>query len=101
MTSDSQVRLGDAVSVIMEKIMPSVLGKFEVKRRQRPPKKERLLKRDAVIFAAILLGLEGLRYSLFLREREIEAEVARCSFQFRELSQELQGWGPVAKEGPG
>ena len=50
--------------------LASVLAKFEATKR-RTPKKGRLLKRDAVIFAAILLGHQGTKYCAFLHEREI------------------------------
>lgn len=52
-------------------ILPSILAKFEVTQR-RAPKKAKLPKRDAVIFAAILLGLKGPKYCVFLHERQVK-----------------------------
>jgi hypothetical protein len=48
----------------------SAFAKFE-RTRRRAPKKQKLQKRETVIFAAILLGLEGKRSCAFLQERGI------------------------------
>jgi len=48
------------------------LEKFRSIKRTRPPKKGKLLKRDVVIFAAILLGIKGPKYCSFLHERQVK-----------------------------
>lgn len=57
----------NGMSVVTE-MFKLILAKIGVPEQRRPPKKRKLLKRDAVIFAAILLGLKGLKYSSFLQE---------------------------------
>ncbi len=55
----------------MENVFSSVLAKFHDEKRRRPPKRAKLLKREAVIFGAILLGRQGVKYCHFLQERGI------------------------------
>lgn len=57
-------------SETLREIVSSAFAKF-VPAKRRAPKKRKLTKRDAVIFAAILLGLEGTKYCSFLQERGI------------------------------
>ncbi len=54
----------------LKSIFTAVLAKIESTKR-RAPKKGKLLKRDAVIFAAILLGHKGTKYCAFLHERQV------------------------------
>lgn len=56
---------------IVKEQLSSVLAKFGGETRVRRPKKRRLLKREAVIFAAILLRLKGKTYCSFLQEHGI------------------------------
>jgi hypothetical protein len=58
-------------SQLIENVFSSVLAKFHDEKRRRPPKRAKLLKREAVIFGAILLGRQGVKYCHFLQERGI------------------------------
>jgi hypothetical protein len=69
--ADLQVRLGDAVSAIMEQILPAVLAKFGGSAQRRGKKKGKPTRRDTIIFAAILRQLEGLKYCAFLQDHGI------------------------------
>ena len=57
----------NGMSVVTE-MFKLILAKIGVPEQRHPPKKRKLLKRDAVIFAAILLGLKGLKYCSCLQE---------------------------------
>jgi hypothetical protein len=54
----------------LREVVSSVFAGFERKKR-RAPKKQKLQKRDAVIFGAILLDLKGIKYCSFLQEHQI------------------------------
>jgi hypothetical protein len=58
-------------SRILEQVFSSVLAKFEASKR-RTRRKGKLLKRDAVIFAAILMRLTGTKYCAFIHEHEVK-----------------------------
>ncbi len=49
----------------------SAFAKFE-RTKRRAPKKQKLQKRETVIFAAILLELEGPKYCAFLQDHEVK-----------------------------
>jgi hypothetical protein len=70
-SADSLVRLQDAASVLVEQMMSSILVKFGAPARQHSQKRGKLGRRDAVIFATILLELEGPQYCLFLQDHGI------------------------------
>jgi hypothetical protein len=55
----------------LKALLVSVIAKFETTRVRRP-KKGKLLKHDAVIFAALLLGHKGTEYCAFLHDRGIK-----------------------------
>ena len=63
----------------LTEVFSSVFSKFE-RRKWRAPKKRKLLKRDAVIFAAILLGLKGTKYCSFLQEHQIRPKWSDSGF---------------------
>lgn len=54
----------------LERLLSNVLAKFEPVKR-RVLKRRKLMKRDAVIFAAVLLGLEGTKYCSFLQQYQV------------------------------
>ena len=67
-TADPLVQPQKAASVNLEELITSVLAKFSPQVRRRAQKRGRLGRRDTVIFAAILLVLEGPKYCAFLQD---------------------------------
>ncbi len=82
----------------LQELLSSVLDKFNVEPRRPPPKERKLLKRDAVIFAAILLGLEGMRYCSFLQEREIRPKWSDSEPSSQSYPKSYQAGDPLRKK---
>jgi hypothetical protein len=70
-TADSLVWLQNGASVNLEKIITSVLAKFGPPVQRRAQKRGKLGRRETVIFAAILLELEGPKYCAFLQDHGV------------------------------
>jgi len=73
-----QLQAGSPVRV--EEIVTAVLAKLGVKPRRHTQKRIKLAKRDAVLFAAILLGLKGPRYCSFLENHGIRPKWPDADF---------------------
>jgi hypothetical protein len=74
----------------------AVLAKFKETVRRGPPKKKRLPKHETVIFAAILLGLEGMKYCSFLQEHRIRPKWSDPGHESYPKS--YQAGGPLRKK---
>lgn len=77
-------------SQTLERLLSSVFVKFKTNRRRCPPKNRRLLKRDAMIFAAILLELKGLGYCHFLQGRGIRPKWSDSGSSFESYPKSYQ-----------
>jgi hypothetical protein len=73
-TNEMPASAESSIAAAGDKILEYVMGKFRTRTPARSTKLRKLLKRDAVIFAAIKIGHKGPRYCSFLHEHGIKPQ---------------------------
>jgi hypothetical protein len=73
-TNEMPASAESSIAAAGDKILEYVMGKFRTRTPARPTKLRKILKRDAVIFAAIKIGHKGPRYCSFLHEHGIKPQ---------------------------
>jgi hypothetical protein len=81
----------------LREIVTSAFAKFAPTKRPAP-KKRAVMKRDAVIFAAILLGLEGTKYCSFLQEYQIRPKWSDTDSSLGSYVKSYQAGNPWRKK---